>query len=221
MRKILTGAFAILSLFATAQTTAQARAILDDVKENLLSYSDQSFDFTSTIEIPTGNADNPRMTRESSGSVVLVGQNYKVETQGQIAMLNGNRAYIIVPDDREVTVRILEDDNMAFTPNGVVSRFESGSSLSLAGNETIAGKNIQYIRVRPNGDEEIRDLVLGVDMATKRISSFTEYGTNDVITKYVVSNYRVNQGLPASAVEFNRAHYDGWRINEPRSRRRR
>lgn len=221
MRKILTGAFAILSLFATAQTTAQARAILDDVKENLLSYSDQSFDFTSTIEIPTGNADNPRMTRESSGSVVLVGQNYKVETQGQIAMLNGNRAYIIVPDDREVTVRVLEDDNMAFTPNGVVSRFEDGSSLSMAGSETIAGKNIQYIRVRPNGDEEIRDIVLGVDMSTKRIYSFTEYGTNDVITKYVVSNYRVNQGLPASAVEFNRAHYDGWRINEPRSRRRR
>lgn len=220
MRTILLGTLAVMSSFLNAQTTSEARQLLDEVKANIESYSDQSFDFTSTIEIPTGDPDNPVMTRESSGSMTIVGENYKVETDGQIAILNGDRAYIIVPADEEVTIRNLGEENANFTPQSVVERFENGSSLSMAGKETIDGKQIQYVRVHPNASEEIRDIVLGIDMSTKRVYSYTEYGVNNVVTKYVISNYRVNRGLDPSVVEYKSSDYEGWRINEPRSRRR-
>lgn len=221
MRTIFASLAIVWSTFAVAQTNEAAKALLNEVKANIQSFTDQKLDFTSTIEIPTGDANNPKTTRTSSGSVVVVGENYKVDLNGQTIILNGNKAYVIAPDDREVTVRILGDEDMAFTPNGIVAKFESGSSLAMAGKETIDGKTIQYVKIRPNGNEEIRDIVLGIDMATKRIYSFTEYSTSDVVTKYVVSNYEVNTGVDPSTVEFKRADYEGWRINEPRTRRRR
>ncbi len=221
MNKILAALAPILfSVAAIGQTNAEAKALLEEVKQNLMSYSDQSFDFTNVIEIPTQNPDNPKMTRESSGSVMVVGQNYKINFQGQTIILNDNRAYVVTPDDEEVTVRILEEEDMVFTPNGILAKFEHNASLALAGKETIDGVEIQYVRVRPNGSEEIRDIMLGIDMRTKRIYSYTEYQTNDVVTKYTLSNYRVNQNIGAEEVRFNRADYEGWRINEPRSRRR-
>ncbi|KAB2814278.1 LolA family protein [Phaeocystidibacter luteus] len=220
MRHFILSAAMVLSTLSFAQTNEQAKALLEEVKTNLLSFTDQKISFTSIIEIPTQNPDNPKMTRESSGTVTIVGENYKVETNGQTILLNGNRAYVIAPDDREVTVRVLEDEDMAFTPNGVLARFENGSSLAMAGKETIDGKTIQYVKVRPNGSEEIRDIVIGIDMSTKRIYSYTEYGTNDVVTKYIINNYEVNTGVDASEVRFDRSKYEGWRINEPRRRRR-
>lgn len=220
MRKVLLAATLLFSTLGWTQTNVQARALLDEVKQNLLSYSDQSFDFQNIIEIPTQNPDQPKMTRESSGSVIVVGQNYKIQYQGQTIILNGNKAYVVSPDDEEVTVRILEEEDMVFTPNGILSKFESNASLAMAGKETINGKEIQYVRVRPNGSEEIRDIILGIDMSTKRIYSYAEYQTNDVVTKYIITNYQVNTGRSGSEVEFVRSNYDGWRINEPRSRRR-
>ncbi|GGH73174.1 LolA family protein [Phaeocystidibacter marisrubri] len=222
MRYIITSLALALSTFTFGQATnTQAKSLLEEVKANLLSYSDQSLTFTNKIEFPTGNPDNPRQARESTGKVTIVGENYKLETAGQVVYLNGNRAYVVNEDDEEVDVRILEDSDMAFTPNGVLARFESGSSLAMAGKETIDGKTIQYIKVRPNGSEEIRDIVLGIDMSTKRVYSYTEYDTDDVIKTITITSYSVNSGINASEVTFNRDDYSGWRINEPRSRGRR
>lgn len=222
MRHILTSLALALSTITFAQATnTQAKSLLEEVKANLLSYSDQALSFTNKIDFPTGNPDNPRQARENTGKVTIVGENYKLETAGQVIYLNGNRAYVVNEDDEEVDVRILEDSDMAFTPNGVLARFESGSSLAMAGKETINGKTIQYIKVRPNGSEEIRDIVLGIDMATKRVYSYTEYDTDDVIKTITIDTYTVNSGISASEVTFNRSDYDGWRINEPRSRGRR
>lgn len=222
MRHILTSLALALSTLTFAQATnTQAKSLLEEVKANLLSYSDQALSFTNKIDFPTGNPDNPRQARENTGKVTIVGENYKLETAGQVIYLNGNRAYVVNEDDEEVDVRILEDSDMAFTPNGVLARFESGSSLAMAGKETINGKTIQYIKVRPNGSEEIRDIVLGIDMATKRVYSYTEYDTDDVIKTITIDTYTVNSGISASEVTFNRSDYDGWRINEPRSRGRR
>lgn len=207
------------STYAFGQSNVEAKKLLEEVKENLLSYTDQKISFTNIIEFPTGDANAPRRTRESSGTVTIVGDKYKVEIAGQTVILNGNRAYVISPDDEEVNVRILEDEDMAFTPNGILARFESGSSLAMAGKEVIDGKTIQYVKVRPNGSETIRDIVLGIDMATKRVYSYTEYSTDDVTTKYIINTYTVNSGISASEVTFKRSDYEGYRINEPRSRR--
>lgn len=219
MRNVIVACVMLTGFTSFAQTNSEASTLLEEVKNRLLSFEDQHLQFTNIIEFPTGDPNQPRRTRESQGSLVIVGDDYKVDLAGQTILLNGNRAYVIVPDDEEVNVRILEDEDMAFTPNGVLARFESGSSLAMAGKEVIDGKTIQYVKVRPNGSEEIRDIVLGIDMSTKRVYSYTEYGTNDVVTKYVIDNYQVNRGTPASEVRFNRADYDGWRINEPRQRR--
>lgn len=222
MRKILTSTLLALSLGVFAQASnQQAKALLEEVKTNLLAFSDQKLTFTNKIEFPTGDPNNPRRARETQGTVTVVGQNYMLQTNGQTIYLNGNRAYVVNEDDEEIDVRVLEEEDMAFTPNGILARFESGSSLAMAGKETINGKNIQYVKVRPNGSEEIRDIVIGIDLATKRIYSYTEYSTNDVITTITVNSYEVNIGTQASTVTFNRANYNGWRINEPRSRGRR
>lgn len=218
MKYVITSLALVLSTLTFAQ---DAKTLLAQVETNLRSYSDQSIQFTRKLDFPTGNPQNPRRTREGEGSVLIVGDNFRVNTDGQIIFINGSNAYIVNDDDREVNIRNLSSEETAFTPNGVLQRFKSGSSLALAGSETVNGKKIQFVKVRPNGSEEIRDIVLGIDMSTKRVYSYTEYGFNDVITTITITNYQVNKGVNASEVSFNRSSYPTptWRINEPRGRR--
>lgn len=217
--KQLTVLFALISVPVMGQSHVEAKALLEKVKDKLTALTDQSLSFTNIIEIPTGNPNQPMMTRQNSGTLTAVGMNYKVTLPGQEVIINGNMAYIISPDDEEIDVRDLGDGDVGFTPSRLIERFENGSSFAMAGRETVDGKTIQYVKVRPNGSEEIRDIVIGVDTRTNLMYSYTEYGTNDVVTKYVINSYRVNTGVSASEVTFNRSNYSGWRINEPRSRR--
>ena len=68
---------------------------------------------------------------------------------------------MIYPDDEEINVMDKDDDEgVALTPSSILSEYENGYSYAMAGKETVDGKTIQYVRLKPRANAEIKEIIL-------------------------------------------------------------
>src|SRR5690606_25245505 len=171
------------------QSHVEARKLLDEVRANTRAYADQYIEFNHVVETPSEESDMPPGKMESNGILYLIGDKYRLEIQGQLVIFDGEMSYVISPDDEEVNVFKNAEGDTPFTPNKLLENIDKGASLSLAGEESINGKRIQYIKIRPNGSEAVRDILLGIDMKSKQLYSYQEFGTNDVIRTITIVKY--------------------------------
>jgi hypothetical protein len=207
----------LLGNSAFAQAHVEALSLLKEVRVKTEAYTDQTIAFTNTLDAPGRNG-GARVKRSSKGTVTVVGTNYRLDWNGQTIFVNNAKAYIVSPDDEEVTVRPLGKDGSAFSPSSLLAKYETGSNFAWAGTATVKGKTIKYVRMKPKASEEVREIVIGIDVSTKRLYSYQEFGLNDVITTITVDTYAVNGGVSKAKVLFNRANYPGYTVVEPKSK---
>jgi hypothetical protein len=205
------------SMASFGQAHVEALNLLKEVRVKTEACTDQVIGFTNTLDAP-GKSGGPRVKRSSKGTVTVVGANYRLDWNGQSIFVNGAKAYIVSPDDEEVTVRPLGKDGSTFSPSSLLAKYESGSNFAWAGTATVKGKTIKYVRMKPKASDEIREIVIGIDMSTKRLYSYQEFGLNDVITTITVDTYAVNGGVSKAKVLFNRASYPGFTVIEPKTK---
>ena len=185
-----------------AQTNTEAKALLQEVKTKTESYKTQQIAFTNEINAPTGKPDGSRSSRQTSGSAMVKGDRFRAELDGIIILFDGRITYMIYPDDEEINVMDKDDDEgVALTPSSILAEYENGYSYAMAGKETINGKNIQYVRLKPKANAEVKEIMLGIDMAKKQLYSFKQFGHNDVVTTLTVTKYIVNE--PIEDVKFS------------------
>ena len=55
--------------------------------------------------------------------------------------------------------------------------------------------------------DEVEKVILGIEVDSKKIYSYHEYGLNNVITKVQLDNYKVNMGIKLEDVKFDINNY--------------
>lgn len=189
-------ACALFSVGMLAQSHTEAQALLKEVKTKTESYKTQQIEFTNAIDAPTGKPDGSRSSRESSGKALVKGEKFRAELDGIIILFDGRITYMIYPDDEEINVVDKEDDEgVALTPSSILAEYENGYSYAMAGKETVAGKTIQYVRLKPKANAEVKEIIIGIDLKKKQLFSFKQFGHNGVVTTLSVTKYAVNQPL--------------------------
>jgi hypothetical protein len=66
---------------------------------------------------------------------------------------------------------------------------------------------IQFIELVPLNPDEVEKVILGIEVDSKKIYSYHEYGLNNVITKVQLDNYKVNMGIKLEDVKFDINNY--------------
>ncbi len=219
MKKTLRS-YAALALFTFLSFSALGQSgdpllLLKEVEKKTLAYRDQRIQFAMVIEAP--GRDGKKVQRKTSGRVEVVGEKALLSLNGQLIFLEGTRVTTVSEEDEEIVVRKLDGDETQFTPTALVKKYESGSNFQWAGEETVAnGVKIVYIRMKPKDNVDVRDVVLGINMRTKRLHSYQEFGTNDVTTTLRIVQYDVNQGITLQNVTFNKSKYPGYDYVAPK-----
>lgn len=190
-------------------------SLLKEVQTKTLAYKDQNIQFAMVIEAP--GRDGKKVQRKTSGQVQVVGEKALLILNGQKIFLDGSRLTTVSDEDEEIVVRKLDGDETQYTPASILKKYETGSNFQWAGEETLSGgTKVVYIRMKPKNNVDVRDVILGINMRTKRIHSYQEFGTNDVTTTLRIVQYDVNQGVPVSKVTFNKANYPGYDYIAPK-----
>ncbi len=206
---------AITVLFSTTLTFAQssndAKTLLDEVSKKAKSYDNISIDFKYALENTSEN-----IKQETRGDVVLEGNKYRLNILGATRIYDGKTLYSISPDDEEVTISSenSEDEN-SITPNKMLTFYENGYRYAMDISQNVKGRKIQYVKLTPiDSNAEIKYVLLGIDAQTKHIYNLMEIGKNGTKTTLTVNSFKTNQPISKSLFTFEENKYQDYYINK-------
>ncbi|WP_430613133.1 LolA family protein [Flavobacterium sp. JP2137] len=212
MKKIITCVFlALISFQASAQNSAKAKALLDEVSAKIKSYNNIAIDFSYSLRYADGTPNN-----DSKGNLTTLKDLYEFNFMGMTKLFDGNKLYTIVPEDEEVTIsKYNPSDSDALTPSKILVFFNTGYSYTWDILQNIRGRQIQYIKLVPtNSKSNVKEILLGIDIQTKNIYNKIEVnkdGTKSILT---INSFKTNQPLSKNHFTFTESKYPNYYINK-------
>lgn len=203
----------MLLLFCSAvqaQTSMEAKQLLDRVAEKMKTYDNLSFDFTYAL---VNQKENIR--QETKGVITVAGENYRLEIPEAIQIFDGQQRYTIVPENEEVTISGADsEDEMVINPTELLFFYQKGFDYHMDIQQNVSGRQIQYVKLIPsNQEEQMAYLLLGIDRSNLSIYRLIEIGTNGTQTTLTVKNFSTNQTLASNLFTFDAADYPDYYIN--------
>lgn len=217
MKRYRQGLFIIVALclsqFGFAQTNP-ALILIQEAQNKTLEYKDQSFSFSLILDAP--GRDGKRVERTNKGSVVLVGETGRLTLNGQTIYLESDKLISVNDEDEEITVRIIDTNDNNYSPVNILNKYTSGSDFRFLKKEQYEKtKIVQFIELIPKNQEDISKVILGIELRSKKIHSYYEYGRNNVITKVQIFDYKINQGTNVEQVKFDLNNYPDYDYISP------
>lgn len=194
--------------FAKAQS---AQSLLKEVDTKVKSYDNIAIDFKYAL---TNEAEG--VNQETKGNVVLNGDLYALNLLGTTQLFDGANIYTIVPEDEEVTISAIGDqDENAITPSKMLSFFNDGYTQKMDITQKVKGRTIQYVKLTPmDSNSEVKHTLLGIDTATKHIYRLIIVQNNDTKITITVNSFKPNQPLSKNEFVFDKSKYADYYINK-------
>lgn len=211
MRKILLYTFILFTIYSgLAQTSEAAVKLLDEVSETIATFDNLSFDFSYTLENRQEN-----IKQETSGTVTVEGNKYKLMYLGAEQLNDGEKTYTIVPENEEITVSNPEDEeDFGINPSKLLNFYKEGYDYQWDIKQNIFGRTIQFVKLIPSSeDKEVKYLLLGIDIVKKTIYRLIEIGSNGTRTTLTLSNQMSNMTLKEDFFKFDVSRYPDYYIN--------
>ena len=201
----------LCSSMAFAQGYEQAKNLLDRVSKEMKSKKNIRFDFTYVLENK-----KEQIRQEMEGNVTLAGDQYKLSFLEAIQLFDGTKTYTIVPENEEITISYQEEEeDVSISPSKLLSFYEEGYGYEWDIQQRVMGRNIQFIKLLPTEtSEEVKYLLLGVDVDRLQVYRLIEVGLNQTLTTLTLKSQEFNIALPEDYFEFNAAEYPNYYINE-------
>ncbi|MBA5791441.1 outer membrane lipoprotein carrier protein LolA [Flavobacterium sp. xlx-214] len=186
-----------------AQTADKSKKLLDEVSAKIKTYKNISIDFT-----------YQNGSKESKGKATLQGEKYVVDFMGVTQLFDGSKMYIINPADEEVTVASASSANsQAVSIANLLTFYKSGYKYVWGKSQTIGGKNIQIIKLVPNKNQGVKEILLGIDTKSKQIYNRTDVFSNGSKSVITVKSFTTNQTLSKNHFTFTKSKYPNYYIN--------
>lgn len=211
MKKFLVVIITLTIAISGYSQDKKAKTLLDQVTAKIKSFDNIVIDFKYSL-----NNLKENINQESKGNVTLQGNKYVLNFMGATKIFDGRKTYTIVPEDEEVTIsNVNENDEKAVTPNKMLTFFNSGYKYTWDIQQNINGRKIQLVKLVPNNTKDQRkEILLGIDTQTKTIYNLIEIGKNGTRTTLTVTSFKTNQPLSKNQFTFVANKYPKYFINK-------
>ncbi len=196
-----------LAIFAatlvSAQDSDKAKSLLDEVYNKVKSYENIQVDFKYSLQNNEAN-----INQETRGDVTLEGEKYLFNYLGSQQIFDGKKVYTIVPENEEVTIDELSEEENTITPSKMLTFYREGHSYEWDIMQNVQGRKIQFVKLIPiDTNSEIASILLGIDVETKHIYKLIETGKNGTMTTITVNSFKTNQPISETLFTFDEAKY--------------
>lgn len=201
----------LLFSFSIQAQDKKAKDLLNEVTSIVKSYSNIVIDFKYTL-----NNSKENINQNSKGNVTMKGNQYVLNFMGVTKIFDGKKSYTIVPEDEEVTVSTVnENDDSAITPSKMLTFFNSGYKCTMDILQDVKGRKIQYVKLVPQSTKDHRkEILLGIDVQTKHIYTLIETSKKGTKTTLTVNSFKTNQPLSKNQFTFVASKYPNYYINK-------
>ena len=200
---ILIVALVFTTIFAQAQSSDKAKALLDEVYSKVKSYDNIAVNFKFALHNSEADVD-----QETRGDVTLEGEKYLFNYLGSQQLYDGAKVYTIVPENEEVTIEDKSEDENTITPSQMLTFYKTGHNYEWDILQNVQGRKIQFVKLIPiDTNSEITFILLGIDAETKHIYKLIENGKNGTITTITVNSFKTDQQLSKTLFTFDEKKY--------------
>lgn len=205
--------FLFLSLFITSitfsQNSEEAKSLLDDVSQQMGSYSNMFISFSQTLsneEAGINEGDEPPIR----GEINLQGEKYLLNYLGNKFIYDGNKLYVINNEEKEISITdgdMSGDDGFIY-PSKLLTFYKEGYNFEMGSLKNKQGRKIQFVTLNPiDSDSDIIKVELGIDAKTKHIYKLIQTGSNGAKTSFTITDFKSNQELPENFFKFDEQKY--------------
>lgn len=211
MKKLFQITALLLLCFSVQAQDKKAKDLLNQVTSLVRSYDNIVIDFKYSL-----NNTKENINQDSKGNVTMKGNQYVLNFMGVTKIFDGKKSYTIVPEDEEVTISTVnENDDNAITPSKMLTFFNTGYICSMDILQDIKGRKIQYIKlVSINAKDKRKEILLGIDVQTKHIYNLIETGKKGTKTTLTVNSFKTNQPLSKNQFTFVESKYANYSITK-------
>jgi len=192
-----------------SQNDSRAISLLNKVSEKIDSSVSFKISFTYTLEnISEG------INQNSDGSIIIKQDNYLLDFMGIKQLSDANKIYSIVPENEEIIISNVEDDdNNTIKPSKLLVFYRDGYLILWDKNEVIDDNVIQFVKLIPiDSVSDIDYLLLGIDTTTNDIKKLIEIGKNQTKTILTVKSIEYDILIEDNLFVFNKDDYPTYYI---------
>ena len=199
-----------IALNTLAQTSVEAKNLLELASKQMESYENIQFEFNYELKNSI-----EKINQDSSGKVTVSGKKYKLNFLEAIQLFDGKALYTIVTENEEITITHEgEDEDFGINPKKLLQFYKEGYDFYWDISQKVRGKNIQFVKLIPTQDEDgIKSLLVGIDTQLNHIYKLIEVGDNGTVTTLSIEKMEVNVSLTEDFFSFNEADYPDYYIN--------
>ncbi len=211
MNKFFLTLIALTFSFSIQAQDDNAKDLLNKVTALVKSYDNIVIDFKYSL-----NNDKENINQNSKGNVTMKGNQFVLNFMGVTKIFDGKKTYTVVPEDEEVTVSTInENDENAITPAKMLTFFNTGYKCVMDKLQDVKGRKIQYVKLIPtNPKDQRKEILLGIDKQTKHIYNLIETGKKGTKTILTVNSFKTNQPLSKNQFTFVASKYPNYFINK-------
>lgn len=200
---------AILSIFLFNYAAAQdkkAESLLEKVSKHYRSLPSLSADFR--LDLKDGGG---QKLGSYTGTISIKGNKYRIETDQQTIISNGQTVWTYMPANREVQISDAAAGEMdMMNPARLFSgNFKKDFSYAYKGPKTVNGKKIEIVSLKPLGKGSFEKIELFIDAANSRITGGNVFDQSGGSFRYALSNIKANPSIADGKFSFNAAQHPG------------
>jgi outer membrane lipoprotein-sorting protein len=194
------------TLFISSVSLSQdkvAESILKDLSEKTKSYTSMSAKFTYEKD----NSD-AKIHEEQLGTLIVMGNSYKVNIAGQQVVCDGKTIWTYLPDAAEVQINSVDEtDESAFTPTKLLSSYTEDYKAKNVKEVTFKNRTVYAIELEPLKDKNYKSVELKIDKEKLNIAQLTIYDKSKNVFKYTVNDFQSNLPLKPADFTFDPSKY--------------
>lgn len=180
---------------AFAQTADQ---IIQRIQDKYRSIEALKAEFTQTMTTAYSEG-----SETFSGTVILQGDRYRVETGNQTLVTDGKVTWIYSPADNQVLVNDVVEDETSFSISDFLFNFGENYTATSVRSEQVAGAKHHRVDLKPkSGDSFFREATLWLRDSDNIITRLEVLDVNDTRMTFELTNIQLNPKLEASTFTF-------------------
>ena len=211
MKRVIGIVVLLIGSVAYGQQDPAAKALLDEVSATTSGYENIDLDFS--FSLVNTSASIPPATME--GSILIQGESYHLELEGNEQISDGERIWRVLPDDEVVETMGVDDmEEEGLTPSRLLTMYESGFKYKLGDKKAFRDGEVQLVYLFPENPEAVpySSVELAVDTEKNQIMYLMENGEDGTVTTYEILTFETDVEVPAGSFTFDSNKYPGFEV---------
>lgn len=187
----------VLTCVVVATTAAWAQSaqdVLEKARKKYESLIDVELHFTQSVKFPVS-----RVEQRINGTLQMrKGNRYRVETEDMTVVTDGETVWSYSRGTNQVLIDRFSMDERMFSPERILTAAPEDFTATLLGKEKIGNQETVVLKLLPTGEGFVKSMKLWVGESDHMTLKAEIVDANGKETTYVVSDLRVDAGIPES-----------------------